>query len=57
MNNIHMFRANTSYGKRALNYKAACIWNELPAKFKCLKSASLFKREIKLYLQEMVSKG
>ena len=57
MNDIHMFRANTNYGKRALNYKAACIWNELPAKFTCLQSISSFKRQIKLYFQEMDSKG
>jgi len=26
------------------------MWNDLPAKFKCLKSTNLFKREIKMYL-------
>ena len=46
----HIFRVNTSFGKRALCYKTACMWNDLPAKFKCLKSTNLFKREIKMYL-------
>ena len=49
-NDIHIFRVNTSFGKRALCYKIACMWNDLPAKFKCLKSTNLFKREIKMYL-------
>jgi len=41
----------TSYGKRTSRYKTACMWNELPAKLKRLKSVNLFKRETKLYLQ------
>jgi len=47
---IYIFRVNTSFGKRALCYKTACMWNDLPAKFKCLKSTKLFKREIKMCL-------
>jgi len=49
-NKIHIFRVNTCFGKRALCYKTACMWNDLPAKFKCLKSTNLFKRKIKMYL-------
>jgi len=49
-NNIHIFRVNTSFENRALCYETACMWNDLPAKFKCLNSTSLFKREIKMYL-------
>ena len=35
MNDIHIFRANTNYGKRSLNNKTAYMWNELPAVSKC----------------------
>jgi len=48
--NLHIFRVNTGFGKRALCYKTASMWNDLPAKFKCLKSTTLFKRKIKMYL-------
>ena len=49
MNSVHIFRVNTSFGKWALCNKTASTWNDLPVKFKCLKSTNLFKREIKMY--------
>jgi len=35
VNNIHIFRAYTSYGKQDLHYRASCMWKELPANLKC----------------------
>ena len=49
-NIAHIFRVNTGFEKRALCYKTTCMWNDLPAKFKCLKSTSFFKKGIKMYL-------
>ena len=32
--NIHMYRANSTFGQRSLKYKAANLWNELPLEVK-----------------------
>ena len=32
--NIHMYRANSTFGQRSLKYKAGNLWNELPLEVK-----------------------
>ena len=32
--NIHMYRANSTFGQRSFKYKAANLWNELPLEVK-----------------------
>ena len=43
-NNIHIISSKHYFGKRTLCNKTACMWNDLPIKFNCLKSTNLFKK-------------
>ena len=49
---IHLFSHNTSLGQRSTQFKAACLWNSLPATLKEISSLSFFKRSVKTYLSQ-----
>ena len=49
MYNFYMIRAGT-IGKSCIKYKGCFLWNKLPDKIKCIKSANIFKKELKHHL-------
>ena len=40
---IHIYRANTSFGQRSVSYKAGILWNSLPSGLKLIHSSLQFK--------------
>ena len=49
--NIHLPRAETSYGQRSVSYEGVNLWNNLPDDLKNITSLSKFKAYLKLYFQ------
>jgi hypothetical protein len=47
--NIHIQRYSTGFGKRALFYRAAILWNKLPNDVKVCTTISVFKNRLKTY--------
>lgn len=51
---LHVERFSNSYGRRALHYHVAIIWNSLPVSIKQLISVPSFKKELRLYYATFV---
>ena len=52
---IHLHRYLTSFGKRALHYRAAVLWNSLPAHIKGLQLLTSFKKVLYNYYSETMA--
>jgi len=48
--NLHLHSVNITYGQRAIKYKAASLWNDLPQSVKYVVSINKFKQSVKLFL-------
>jgi hypothetical protein len=44
--NIHIHRANTTFGQRSIKYKGSLLWNNLPIDLKTIESVRQFKRKV-----------
>ena len=49
--NIHLPRADTSYGQRSVSYEGVNLWNYLPEDLKSISPINKFKEHLKLHLQ------
>jgi len=49
--NIHLPRADTSYGQRSISYEGVNLWNYLPEDLKSISPINKFKEHLKLHLQ------
>jgi len=47
---LHLQNLQTTVGKKITKFKASQLWNQLPNEIKAIKSESLFKSRIKVYL-------
>jgi hypothetical protein len=54
---LHLHRANTTYGQRCLKYKLVTLWNELPQSLKESDSVTSLKDHIRAYLTQIKPKN
>ena len=50
LDNLHVQRPNTNFGKRTFQYSGIILWNSLPLTLKECKNLELFKRHCPIYL-------
>ena len=50
LDNLHVQRPNTNFGKRTFQYSGIILWNSLPLTLKECKNLELFKRHSSIYL-------
>jgi len=50
---IHIYRANTSFGQRSVTYKGGILWNSLPSGLKSIHSSDQFKSKL-LHLYQII---
>ena len=48
---IHIEFNRTNYGKFSMRYRGAIVWNSLPSEIRKINSCNLFKKSLKLYVQ------
>ena len=48
---IHIEFNRTNYGKFSMRYRGAIVWNSLPSEIRKINSYNLFKKSLKLYVQ------
>jgi hypothetical protein len=50
LDNLHVQKPNTNFGKRSFQYSGIILWNSLPLTLKECKNLELFKRHCSIYL-------
>lgn len=50
-NNLVVPRKRTKFADKALSVRGPNAWNELPEAVKCINRPSIFKKELKKYIQ------